>query len=399
MSNLYEIKAIKYKLKYEKLKQEYIGEGGYVNQQLQKPPEMVSDVVLDGHCETSPPIRLDDLNISQIYPKYKKVNLNKLYTNKYIGKLYWEGNGIDEYNNYKKIKKYDPNNDYTSEIVFVGKIKESSRGWLSYLFQSVSSEKNTFTKILSEKLPSCEVSRSTTPGNVYIIRKTIGKPLEISRFIHNDSDIKQILESLKESIINFIAPLYDKGYVLCIDKERIFLKNNKVYYNYNYIYKYDNTYNNNLYVMDGYYPYIIKHFNEINEEKITKNQLIDLLLSKYKNYEDSKYPNFTKNINIEKYTNFVNNIFSSLQDGEYEYDINEIFETYILPIAKNSDIYALCNLISDICINHNELFDQLNEKTFKLIVYLNLNAYNNLIDGPRELSTKLDEIIQSLIPS
>jgi hypothetical protein len=360
MSDLYEIKARKYKLKYLKLKQEYIGEGGVYEQ--------------------PPPIRF-----KQIYPTYTKINLNKLYTNKYIGKIYSDENGIDELNKKKNIQKYDKRHDYTSEIVYVGKIQEN------------------------------------LSGNVYIVRKTIGNSFEHLQMINNNN-IKQILQSLKDGIINFITKIYDDGYVLCIDKEKMSLKDNKIYYNYDNMYEYDRIHEIKSHVTEEYYPYILKHFDEIIEKKVTKKQLIDLLLSKHEKHL-VQYINEMTNIKYtfapldsinekvilyydefsliynnknNEYKKNVSRVFSSLNENDDEHDINQIYETYISPIAKNSDIYALCNLIWDIYVNQNSSLNQLNNKTLHLIIDLKSDALYNLIDGPRDLSTKLDKIIKSL---
>ena len=322
-------------------------------------------------CERSPPINLEGVYTSQLYP-IGTVDLNKFYTTEYIGELYYDKMAKSILKQYKKIKKSDKDCKYTSEIVFAGEIKNQPN-WLDWLF-NVSNKQNENIKILSERLASCEVSGSYD-NNVYIIRKNIGTSFDkLNKNDINNQNIKQILQSLKDSIDTFITDLYEKKYIIGdIKPENMTcdLTNNKVYYH---------TQNNEYYLYKhkdirrelGNNPPVLDYLKNHNVKSITKKDLIE--------YLNNYYPS------IQSY---LNNLFSYLTDDNKEYDMNKI----ISRIAKNSDIYALTQIIKYIYWNFNIQRTTVIEK---LINSLRISANENSINGPSELSKRLDEIINSL---
>jgi hypothetical protein len=416
MSDIYAQKAKKYKLKYLKLKKQLEGGNSHAYeaplQQLQLQPQPQAQLQPQAQpqpqaqlqpqklyyydirslCETSPPIELDKLKIKKKYPSFFNFNFNfdlkKLYTNEYLGQLdYYSTSKVILNTNIKVIKKiFDKNHDYTSEIVYLGKINNKH------------SNLQNNQEILKKKYENCHLMTSTSDYG-YIIRKTIGKSFDqFKKEEINNKNIKIILENLKKSVDNFITKLYDYDNVLCIDKEHIFLKDNKIYYITDNLNKYNKIYNSHI-ASEGYYPDIIIYFNKIKETnvtKVTKENLIDLLLQEHRNYLLSKYNLVSKNkldANLLLYKINLNEIFSSL-DEKKEYEINVINDKYILPIAKNSDIYALCIFIWGLFKNYSVV---LYIETFKLIdkLYDDANKFIK-ITSPSVLSKRLENILLKL---
>jgi hypothetical protein len=205
MSNIYEQKARKYKYKYLKLKQQYIGGGGE-----------------DEQCKSI--ILTDEL---------KKLNVTKSgfknYCNdKYIGELVNKYDLFSMKKQFKIVKKYDLNLNYIPELVFSSKIKNS---WLFLPNYYKEDNKTIINTHFGEKCLQKYIAISKNVGKTFEEHFKLGT---------KDSNIVLILKSLKESIKNFIIPLYTDGYVLrSCDENHMLINNNKVYFYYLLIEKND----------------------------------------------------------------------------------------------------------------------------------------------------------------
>jgi hypothetical protein len=109
MNDIYEHKARKYEYKFLKLKKQYIGEGGKINNKLCK------SIIL-----TSKFLNLDVQEIykSSIFGSKKwKDYINELHT----GKLIW-GNPYKFTDNFKIIKQISNYKKYIAKLVYIGKV-------------------------------------------------------------------------------------------------------------------------------------------------------------------------------------------------------------------------------------------------------------------------------------
>jgi hypothetical protein len=96
---------------------------------------------------------------------------------------------------------------------------------------------------------------------------------------------------------------------------------------------------------------------------------------------------------------FLSKLFEKLNDNVV-YDINSIYINYILPIAKNADIYALSwsiyEIFFGILFKNILAYKIVNENTNNLVKNLLNDALYNTINGPNDLSKRLDQIINSI---
>ena len=203
----------------------------------------------------------------------------------------------------------------------------------------------------------------------------------------NEQNIKKFLEKLKKSIDSNIIPLYDNGYILGnINLENISLDYFKnVYFDNQKKYHYTNKdkviqikNENVLY----YYPFLLHNFLEIDKDInfVSKKWLIDIFTNKI-------------HFNI-----LYIEIFKNLDDKEI-YKLDTIYDTYILPIVRNIDIYELSKFINNIFYIVNgskKKFLKISNDTYYLINTLTSDALLNKINGPRELSIRLQAIIDSI---
>ena len=202
----------------------------------------------------------------------------------------------------------------------------------------------------------------------------------------NEQNIKKFLEKLKKSIDSNIIPLYDNGYILGnINLENISLDSDKnVYFdNQNkYLYTNENKVRENK--KQNNYPFLLHYFLEIDKTFANKKWLIDFFTNH--NLENN-YP-FLINPHLIK--------FSTLNDID-QYKLSIIYRNFILPIVKNIDIYGLSMFIYNIFFtNKIKKLKNISNNTYTLIDKLCIDALFNNIDGPRQLSIRLQEIIDSI---
>jgi len=212
--------------------------------------------------------------------------------------------------------------------------------------------------------------------------KTIkGMPLyKLNNTAINEQNILQILKKLKDGIINTIIPLYNKGYILGnIDFTNISLDYyNNIYFNNQVKYYYKDKDKVQQFKKENNYPFLLHHFYDINQNKVTKQYLINF----YNDYQSDYKPQHL--------------IFQNLDDKE-EYNLDEIYDKYILPIAKNIDILALSLFISYILeLATKSSKDNKYNETYILAKTLYVDAYFNKINGASDLSERLQIIINSI---
>lgn len=131
-----------------------------------------------------------------------------------------------------------------------------------------------------------------------------------------------------------------------------------------------------------YYPFLLHNFFEIGKDInfVRKKWLIDFFTNK------------------EHFNILYIEIFKNLDDKEI-YKLDTIYGTYILPIVRNIDIYELSKFINNIFYIVNgskKKFLKISNDTYYLIDTLTSDALLNKINGPRELSDRLQAIIDSI---
>jgi hypothetical protein len=259
MNDIYKQKAKKYKYKYLKLKNDYIGGARsqeelkrihenlqlqkqlnnqqlynqqLYNQQLQQRNNVNFEYIGFGGfgCIISPPVQFNIQNYNKdniLYPPNKIIN-NEIYKDKkYIGKLLScdKGSFQIEINEFLKINKIDPEAKHRSQLIFAAYYnrKELTR----FLRQQHNDEQ--ITKLwycLNEKqllkyehnkdIPEYTINLDN-PCNAYnnygyIISTRVGKSFDkINLNQFNKDQIITILINLKASIKDLIVKLYDDG--------------------------------------------------------------------------------------------------------------------------------------------------------------------------------------------
>jgi hypothetical protein len=282
MSNIYEQKARKYKYKYLKLKQEYIGEGGEINNKLCK------SIILTSKFQN---LEVKEIYKSSIFRKDWKTYINELHT----GKLVW-GNPFRFIDNFKIIKQISNYKQYIAKLVYIGKVINKN---------DLVDGTNKFNKI-------CLESEDYLNDIHIIIRRNVGITFE-DFFISNTNITNEvfnvILKSLIDGIKNFIIPLYEKGYVLgSCDKEHLLINN------------FSNPYPYNKYQV--FFDYSLLHPNNDGM------------------YQKTLGKEYTQ----EKADAFKLLRFENQRDDTLYLDLDPSVGTGIYN-TKNSDVYGLCEFI------------------------------------------------------
>jgi hypothetical protein len=383
-----------------------------VEQQLRKqiPPKMLEELnrlqIISNNgnsgCIIHPAIQFidyifdDNLYIDEQF--FKNQNKDSDLEN-YYGKLV----KIDSYDNESKqimkVHKIDNQGEFTPKLIFSGKMNTKELNFLRPLL-----------KIIEGCLIRTKILDSTNYG--YIISKNVGDSFNnIQLQTYNFEQIRTILINLKKSIDDFIVKLYDQEfYHGDINERNITLdKNNNVYFiDFGLMHhykepdtKYDNTQNMN-------YPIILNKFEKIKLNKpkkyFTKNMIIDSVINELN--IRPQYFNFYLNNNFPHLNDklFYTQFFDVLEDNN-SVSISYIYDKCIEPIWRNIDIYALSlfiyNLFIDIQVNKipPRVFDvqKYNHERIKpLLTSLLEDALYNRINHPKELSIKLQEIIDNL---
>jgi hypothetical protein len=375
-------------------------------------PQSRRPIVTNTSCVIIPAIQLTGLNIIEIHPNEdpipKQINLSMYNNRNYVGKFVSCADNIfyNEIKNLIIVNKLDPLNNYTQKLCFAGSM------YINELESYLQNDKNlqicVKNKYNTYKNQTHKNNNNNNNTICYLITKYIGEPfLHISTF----TIIIQILQSLKDGIINFITKLYDKYYVLGdINLHNMTYYNQKVYFidygNMHNFINFDPT-RHYIFSMNNNYSLVISMFYNIFFEYTTKNilrfqkhiiekhfykkDLIELMQinnnTNFKQYDSEKYI-YIKNI-IPNYADihntFIKKLFKSLPDDNLPLNgrIQEIYTKYIIPIAENSDIYALSIFIYDIIPLNNKLIAR------ELVIA----AIKNEIKHPAQLVDRLDSII------
>ena len=389
MTDIYEYKARKYKLKYLKLRREYIGEGG---------------VIIN-----------NGLNIAKRL--IEKDDLIKLDIQKQNGEPYFDNIdrfegillNVDTYNKIQLIKKYDPYSYNTPIIKYIGQI--------IYNYNKSIFSRNTKYNIITKYFGEKSISKTENNTYYYMISEVIkrsdnknifNKLLNYDFYQYNDSfgsyninyeNIKYILKSLKQGIDNFITNLYNNNYILdTIDEKNIILKNNKVYFiNYTSLQICDdnNKYNDikalakfihwlfNTYTFTFKGHFFPKYYGtlelveELNED--TKKNLINT-------------PN--------ELSNRLDNIINSIIESDTDINQNFIKENVVFftkrfikkleEIIKNKENND--NSIVEYINSINKLYDKMNDSPYYKEKYdfdfINIiNIFEKVIDGRLNYTT------------
>ena len=363
-------------------------------------------------CVLSPPLLFNTIAKQDYPPSNTKLDINS-FDHNYVGKLLncRKDSYRKELNEYALVEKFDKNGDYTPKLIFAGYMNRQEL--VSFIERDM---QNTQRNSHLYDVYACLLEKFKTedgrmyPNYGYIISTKVGKSFEkITMNEMNKNNIKTILGSLNDAIKNFITKLYEKDYIHGdIKLPNITLKNNKVYFiDFGLMHDSKIIQTNNGYSLNFNYPIILsKFYSVMNKYKqVTKRQLIELLIR-----EPIPSPAttsllltyFKDNKNFQMYmNNYFNKLFETLNDN-VPYDINFIYQKYILSVAKNCDIYALSLCIYNIFFGGNVFFNNIlayrivGQNTNNLVNKLFNDALYNRIDGPNDLSQKLDEIINSI---
>ena len=454
MNNIYKHKAEKYKYKYLKLKQEYIGGG-----------QELKFIGLGGFgCIISPPVQfipsdirnidINELNnikqITQFFPENNTTIDEKIYNStEYVGKLLSYDSLMEEKKEYDEINKIDEEGKYRCKLIYAASMTKKA---LKYAIDVI---KKKDVEIL--KLNDCLIQKGliynanqnnlnnkyhtvypegyiNKDNNIdkygYLIITKVGTSFDKLNNCFDNSridsiklkycsktEIIQILTNLKGSIKDLITKLYTKDmYHGDLKSENITLdKNFNIYYiDFGLVNENTNYFNTLSYSLNYNYPPIFLLLNFTfdsnkkiyNNKKMTKSEFIANLNNKY----STKLNDVVRHLLLSTKLNFIdcNCFFHSWKDNE-SYFPSEIYTNFIVPIAKNIDIYALSYFIFFLFNketmrmlphyqNHSffnldfEKCKQINAITKTLLI----NAIYNNIDGPEELIIYLDGIINCL---
>jgi hypothetical protein len=400
MSDIYKKKAKKYKYKYLKLKEEYIGEGGGLE-----------DDIFEGGfgCVSIPPISLKGLHYKQLYPttsKFIEDYIEEKFINKeYVGKFMSCADSVFglEYENLKLIqtKGWDPMK-YTQELCFACTIPKFNLGEHlknhSKLSTCIDHNYNTFMmrqhiKGYAGNNNFCYLITKKAGTSFYILLK------ETSNIIY--SNIIPILTSLKNGIYYFIINLYNNQYVLGdinINNMTYDVDVNKVYFiDFGLMHQNTDIKRIDSICLNVNYSVVIKKIleyfalddikNKNLNAKYNKNDVINGLKINNDKFDQERIQYFKRlqyNNYENMYNNYVENILFLSWNDKFDKTAYDIYNNYIFPIVKNTDIYALSLFIYQIVPN-------------KLLVTELLNdAIQNKINGPTDLIHKLQIIIEQL---
>ena len=351
MTDIYEYKARKYKLKYLKLRRKYIGEGGVI--------------INNGFNIAKRLIEKDDL----IKLDIQKQNGEPYFDNidRFEGILLNVGN----YNKIQLIKKYDLYSYNTPIIKYIGQI--------IYNYNKSIFSRNTKYKIITKYFGENSISKTENNTYYYMISEVIKRSdnknifnkllnYDYYQYEINDSfgsyninyeNIKYILNSLKIGIDILITNLYNNNYILdTIDEKNIILKNNKVYFiNYSKLQICDdnNKYNDikalakfiywlfktyTFTFTNGSFPILygtlelVEELNEdtINTPKDLSNRLNNIIKSIIESNKDidTNFIEETKNFFIKRFTTKLDEIIKNEKNNdngivEYINSINKLY--------------------------------------------------------------------------
>jgi hypothetical protein len=395
MSDIYEIKARKYKLKYYKLKKQLEGgflvkkklEGGFLEEFYKY------FYTYNKNCMTKPPISLQGLTLTQEYPELSnqstQIDLDQFNDREHFGQLLSYKDDIykKEFNNFKLVNSFDKDLQYTSVLKFAGYMEKQK--FIDYIKDKIRTIKNnkdeTYTSY--NYMRNCQytlIDDKDIKNYGYIINTYTGIPFnEMKKEDINDQNIIQILKNLKEGIDNFIKPLYNAGYVLGdIKMENMTCKDNKIYFiNYSKMHKYEDKYDVKKFAKGDNYSYILPLFFKISEDDNKENVDKEFLMRTFNNGDIDNPQSI---------------IFNDLIKDTM-YSINDIYQNYIMPIAINSDIYALSMFIHSIFAEDFFAIGLVIRKiTNEILQKLHKEAISNQIYGPIDLSNRLQQIIDSI---
>jgi hypothetical protein len=364
-------------------------------------------------CIISPPLILTNI-VKQDFPNDDTIKIDiDILDNEYVAKILSCKNKVykKEYDSNMLIKAFDENGNHTPQMIFAGYMNRPD------LIQYIKTQKNIENQEL-KKLYSCldiKLAKNYHKYYGYIITKNVGTSFNNLPNI-DKQNIIPILKSLKDGIDTFITKLYKAEYIHGdIKFPNITLKDNKVYFiDFGFMHNYTDKIINYGYSNDFHYPIVLKQFYKIyyayttnKIKKIIKQELINSLIKNlitYYNkntYHDSMSLKFlfeTSSNQDKQMNEYYDELFKTLEDNTL--NLEQIYTTYIKPIAQNSDIHALSLFIYDLFFGID--YDNIkagqfvNEDTKNLVKKLLKHAIYNRIEGPKGLSERLDEIIKSI---
>ena len=321
MSDIYEIKAKKYKYKYLKLKKQYISEGGAI-----------------GNCNLNNYLSeqdFKDLSINQIYidPNYKSFFDIKT-VNSYDQRIL-SNEDYDKYKiNYNNISQYDKDHKFISKQIYVGKFIKKTSTIKNFL------NINTKDENILKKY-GCQLLKNNSVNEyIYIINSKLPSTLFTNKIKDKNSFIT-ILTSIKNFIDTIIEPLYKDNYVFGnIKKENMTLdNNNNIYFIKNTIHMYNDANEIKKIGNEDNYPSIIRYFSQIKVDwgtndifkidfrkfiyNIENNDLHEIFkksIDELNTFFEEQKNNLNYNIiQIQKYGHF--HIFKELKDDIDNFNI------------------------------------------------------------------------------
>jgi hypothetical protein len=386
MTDIYEYKARKYKLKYLKLRRKYIGEGGVI--------------INNGFNIAKRLIEKDDL----IKLDIQKQNGEPYFDNidRFEGILL----NVDNYNKIQLIKKYDLYNYNTPIIKYIGQI--------IYNYNKSIFSRNTKYKIITKYFGENSISKTENNTYYYMISEVIKRSDNkniFNKLLNNQDNynyksyninyenIKYILNSLKIGIDILITNLYNNNYILdTIDEKNIILKNNKVYFiNYSSLQICDdNNKYNDIKALAKFIHWLFKTYTFT-----FKGNYYPILYGTLELVEELN----EDTINTPKdLSNRLNNIINSIIESNTNIDQNFIEETKVFFIKrfttkldeiikneKNND-----NSIVEYINGINKLYDKMNDFPYYKEKYdfnfINIiNEFQSIIDYKLSLNLDLNE--------
>jgi hypothetical protein len=348
MDYIYNKKYQKYKQKYLLLKQlilegggdhKFIGEGAF-------------------GCVFCPPINFLNINIIEGFPYYNSSFQN--YNNcEYIGKIlstgvessdgrYTQDSYQSELQQIKKIKKLDPNGDYTPELIHAN-VYNSEVLKDPYL----NNFNNYINKDNYHKLIECLNKKININKFGYIISKNTGKTLE-SKYnsITPENNIENLKNFLKNFciLLQFIKILYDKNYLhLDIKMDNITIKeeeDGKLYLiDFGRFTKIDNTnYRNIIRLLrtnHDMYSFEPKIYSSLMSKSISKQSFLDFKRDvKKKNFDEliQPYKIIPSSFLYTIFTKvFETDVLSSISDDDFLNKIKEYQKKYFTEHLENNN--------------------------------------------------------------
>jgi hypothetical protein len=406
MSDIYKLKAEKYKYKYYKLKKQLKGGGG------------------SNDCVSIPPKLLEGLNITQSYPLSsvdefdfedqedfymkspgmgmnmgmdKVINdLKQFNTNDYVGKLMSKDDYDKEINNFSFLEdiKWGWNRyEYIKKIYYAG--------YINYNDFIIHLKTNNLLK-----LKDCVQLKDNQKDKIYyLISNNVGQSFNnlSSEIIQNN--IIDILKSIKKGT-SYIQNLMQYEYVLGnIKKENMTYNVDKKQV---YFINYDNKHNPNecdwerrkAYSLNNNYSLLTSIFyykyNNKDEINLTGKQFIETMRD-FKNIGimNNRKLNYLRSLTEsfdEIYNQYITDLFGNLHTVISDYNLKYedrgqvtkttlklIYNTYIKPIELKSDIYALSLFIYEIIPNKTDLLKQLLVNAIRNSFFNFVGLENNLL--------------------